>query len=71
METLKAAIPESLKRAIADSNVDDLGSTCSSLHRFFLRLDPFHQVNQPNLLYSQPIIPNFLFLRIPVVPGYH
>jgi len=59
METLKAAIPESLKRAIGDSNADDLQSTCSSLHRFFLHFDPFHQVNQPNLLYSQPIIPNF------------
>ncbi|KAK8465279.1 hypothetical protein PHAVU_009G040900 [Phaseolus vulgaris] len=44
METLKAAIPESLKRAIADSNVDDLQSTCSSLHRFFLHFDPFHQI---------------------------
>ncbi|QCE15420.1 SET and MYND domain-containing protein 4 [Vigna unguiculata] len=44
METLKAAIPESLKRAIGDSNADDLQSTCSSLHRFFLHFDPFHQI---------------------------
>ncbi|KAG5148355.1 hypothetical protein AAZX31_06G133300 [Glycine max] len=44
MEILKAAIPENLKRAIADSDVDDLGSTCSSLHRFFLHFHPFHQM---------------------------
>lgn len=44
METLKAAIPENLKRAIEDSTDDDLRSTCSSLHRFFLRFDPFHQM---------------------------
>ncbi|RDX87374.1 sti1, partial [Mucuna pruriens] len=44
METLKAAIPEGLKRAIGDNSVDDLRSTCSSLHRFFLHFDPFHQM---------------------------
>ncbi|KAG5050261.1 hypothetical protein JHK85_011364 [Glycine max] len=44
METLKAAIPENLKRAIGDSDVDDLRSTCSSLHRFFLHFHPFHQM---------------------------
>ncbi|KAK7350791.1 hypothetical protein VNO77_09747 [Canavalia gladiata] len=44
METLKAAIPEELKRVIGDSNVDDLRSTCSSLHRFFSHLEPFHQI---------------------------
>ncbi|XP_014522619.1 SET and MYND domain-containing protein 4 [Vigna radiata var. radiata] len=44
MESLKAAIPESLKRAIEDSNVEDLQSTCSFLHRFFLHFDPFHQI---------------------------
>ncbi|KAH1255539.1 RNA polymerase II-associated protein 3 [Glycine max] len=44
METLKAAIPENLKRAIGDCDVDDLRSTCSSLHRFFLHFHPFHQM---------------------------
>ncbi|XP_047149277.1 uncharacterized protein LOC124821440 [Vigna umbellata] len=44
MESLKAAIPESLKRAIGDSNVEDLQSTCTFLHRFFLHFDPFHQI---------------------------
>ncbi|TKY73978.1 RNA polymerase II-associated protein 3 [Spatholobus suberectus] len=44
METLKAAIPEGLKRAIADSTVDDLPGTCSSLHSFFLQFDPFQQI---------------------------
>nr|KYP53789.1 Serine/threonine protein phosphatase 5 [Cajanus cajan] len=44
METLKAAIPESLKRAIGDSTVYDLRSTCSSLHSFFLHFDPFQQM---------------------------
>ncbi|KAK7317049.1 hypothetical protein RJT34_00961 [Clitoria ternatea] len=44
METLKEAIPEGLKEAIGNSSVDDLHSTCSSLHRFFLHFDPFHHV---------------------------
>ncbi|KAL2339512.1 hypothetical protein Fmac_007452 [Flemingia macrophylla] len=44
METLKGAIPEGLKQAIRNSTVDELRSTCSSLHRFFLHLDPFHQM---------------------------
>ncbi|XP_052732051.1 uncharacterized protein LOC108331645 isoform X2 [Vigna angularis] len=44
MESLKAAIPESVKRAIGDSNVEDLQSTCTFLHRFFLHFDPFHQI---------------------------
>ncbi|KAJ1387499.1 Tetratricopeptide-like helical domain superfamily [Sesbania bispinosa] len=44
METLKAAIPEGLKRVIGESTVDDLRSTCSSLHRFFLHFEPFHQM---------------------------
>ncbi|KAK7282465.1 hypothetical protein RIF29_11271 [Crotalaria pallida] len=45
METLKAAIPEGLKQMIADSaSVDDLSTTCSYLHRFFLRFQPFHRM---------------------------
>ncbi|KAK7410797.1 hypothetical protein VNO78_01894 [Psophocarpus tetragonolobus] len=44
MDTLKASIPESLKRKIGNSTVDDLGSTCSSLHHLFLHLEPFQQM---------------------------
>ncbi|XP_057458415.1 uncharacterized protein LOC130749135 [Lotus japonicus] len=44
METLKAAIPEPLKRVIRESTEDDLHSTCSSLHTFFLQFEPFHQM---------------------------
>ncbi|XP_027339263.1 SET and MYND domain-containing protein 4 isoform X2 [Abrus precatorius] len=44
METLKAAIPEGLKRVIGDSTVDDLRNTCSSLHHFFLQFEPFQQM---------------------------
>ncbi|XP_057743124.1 uncharacterized protein LOC130961323 [Arachis stenosperma] len=44
METLKAAIPEGLKRMIGDSTVDDLRATSSSLHSFFHHFEPFHQL---------------------------
>ncbi|KAK4273796.1 hypothetical protein QN277_017124 [Acacia crassicarpa] len=44
METLKAAIPESLRRMIGESTTDDLPTTCSSLHHFFLHFEPFHQM---------------------------
>ncbi|WJX40674.1 hypothetical protein P8452_28123 [Trifolium repens] len=45
METLKGAIPNELKQAIRDSNVEDtLRDTCSSLHQFFLHFQPFHQI---------------------------
>ncbi|KAK2444714.1 SET and MYND domain-containing protein [Trifolium repens] len=45
METLKGAIPNELKQAIRDSNVEDtLRNTCSSLHQFFLHFQPFHQI---------------------------
>ncbi|CAI9091934.1 OLC1v1027055C1 [Oldenlandia corymbosa var. corymbosa] len=44
MEKLKAAVPETLKRRIAESSPDDLPSTSSDLLRFFHRLPLFHQV---------------------------
>ncbi|KAI4306992.1 hypothetical protein L6164_030226 [Bauhinia variegata] len=44
METLKAAIPENLKRMIRESSTDDLRSTCSSLHGFFQHFEPFHRM---------------------------
>ncbi|XP_054788195.1 uncharacterized protein LOC129294093 isoform X3 [Prosopis cineraria] len=44
METLKAAIPESLRRMIGESTTDDLPTTCASLHHFFLHFEPFHQM---------------------------
>ncbi|KAK4385231.1 hypothetical protein Sango_2647100 [Sesamum angolense] len=42
MEKLKSAIPETLKRRIAESTVDDLHSTSSSLLQFFQNLPLFH-----------------------------
>ncbi|KAK4433451.1 Stress-induced-phosphoprotein 1 [Sesamum alatum] len=44
MEKLKSAIPETLKRKIAESTVNDLHSTCSSLLQFFQNLPLFHQM---------------------------
>ncbi|KAL0298280.1 UNVERIFIED_CONTAM: Stress-induced-phosphoprotein 1 [Sesamum radiatum] len=44
MEKLKSAIPETLKRRIAESTVDDLHSTSSSLLQFFQNLPLFHQM---------------------------
>ncbi|GMH15466.1 hypothetical protein Nepgr_017307 [Nepenthes gracilis] len=44
MEKLKPIIPEIIKRMIADSTPEDLPSTCSSLHEFFLQLPCFHQM---------------------------
>ncbi|OIW15313.1 hypothetical protein TanjilG_10753 [Lupinus angustifolius] len=44
MESLKASIPEGLKQMISESSVDDLSTTCSYLHRFFLRFNPFHHM---------------------------
>ncbi|KAL0401057.1 UNVERIFIED_CONTAM: Stress-induced-phosphoprotein 1 [Sesamum latifolium] len=44
MEKLKSVIPETLKRKIAESTVNDLHSTCSSLLHFFQNLPLFHQM---------------------------
>ncbi|CAL0327536.1 unnamed protein product [Lupinus luteus] len=44
MESLKASIPEGLKQMISDSTVDNLSTTSSYLHRFFLRFNPFHHM---------------------------
>ncbi|KAF1865656.1 hypothetical protein Lal_00005033 [Lupinus albus] len=44
MESLKASIPEGLKQMISESSVDNLSTTCSYLHRFFLRFNPFHHM---------------------------
>jgi hypothetical protein len=55
METLKGAIPNELKQAIRDSNVEDtLRDTCSSLHQFFLHFQPFHQVLLISLISTNP-----------------
>uniref|UniRef100_A0A2P2LMD0 SET and MYND domain-containing protein 4 isoform X2 n=1 Tax=Rhizophora mucronata TaxID=61149 RepID=A0A2P2LMD0_RHIMU len=43
MEKLKSAVPESLKRMVADSNPEGLSSTSSSLLDFLLTLPQFHQ----------------------------
>lgn len=44
MENLKLAVPETLRRRIAESSPDDLPSTSSALLRFFDHLPLFHQV---------------------------
>ncbi|KAE8706464.1 hypothetical protein F3Y22_tig00110393pilonHSYRG00236 [Hibiscus syriacus] len=44
MEKLKCLVPESLKRRVAESSIDDLPSLSSSLLQYFLSLPQFHQL---------------------------
>ncbi|XP_024029703.1 SET and MYND domain-containing protein 4 isoform X2 [Morus notabilis] len=44
MEKLKSAIPETLKRMVADTTPGDLPRTCSSLLDFLLHFPPFHHM---------------------------
>ncbi|GAB4827733.1 hypothetical protein Ancab_034619 [Ancistrocladus abbreviatus] len=44
MEKLKSAIPERIRRMIAESTAEDIPTTCSSLYDFFQRLPLFHQM---------------------------
>lgn len=46
MEELKSLVPQSLKRTISQSTVDDLLSTSSSLLAFFLSSERFHRVSE-------------------------
>ncbi|GMN41096.1 hypothetical protein TIFTF001_010314 [Ficus carica] len=44
MEKLKLAIPEALKRTVAETTPGDLPGSCSSLLDFLLHFPPFHQM---------------------------
>ncbi|XP_073224235.1 uncharacterized protein [Cicer arietinum] len=44
MDILKAAVPNSLRKVIGNSTLDTLPDTCSSLHNFFLKFQPFCEI---------------------------